>query len=368
VALAAVVEYYGASSEVAWLFLLAYWVLALVVASFFYARWNAKRLYGEIAVRGVEAALDSPVEELPDHLLRSGPLPAPIFEGDRMEVELGIRTRGGARGPARLAGTVAGVELRAATGIVPRTGWHEDRVVGPVLRGPIRATGWALEASDPLGLFRLRRRGPDSEIALVLPRFTSLATQPNVREQEANLAAPRAGAGTELFGVREYRPGDPLRRIHWRSSARHGELVVREFEPPGTQTLGIFCDAQTASREVADQVARLAASEAWDAIRAGGRVILWAPGIEPSRPDESRSLWALLEWLARYPEPGGDWGATEPPALMDVVGVLAGAEGPVKEAIEDVRARGGRARGWVVSDADVDIDVPVRHVGTGWPL
>src|SRR5205823_4067005 len=80
----------------------------------------------------------------------------------------------------------------------------------------------------------------------------------------ASLAAPRAGAGSELFGVREYRRGDSLRRIHWRSSARRGELVAREYEPPGLHLLGLFLDPRPASRQAADQVARLAASEAWD--------------------------------------------------------------------------------------------------------
>jgi uncharacterized protein (DUF58 family) len=360
------VEYYGASSEVAWLFLLAYWVGAFVVVSFFYARWNARRLYGEIRVTGTEPAPDSPIDDLPEQLLRSGPLPAPVFEGDRITVELGIHTRGAARGPARITGTVAGVELKGATGVVPRTGWSEDRMVGPAARGPVQASGWSLEASDPLALFRWRRRGADSEVALVLPRFASLSAVPNAREQEASLAAPRAGAGTELFGVREYRPGDPLRRIHWRSSARHGQLIVREFEPPGTQTLGIFCDAAPATREVADQIARLAASEAWDAVRAGGRVILWGPGLEPSRPDESSSIWALLEWLARYPAQVEGGGGSEPPRVSDAVGVMSGTG--VVEALEEVKARGGRVRGWVVGISDVDVDAPLRRVGTGWPL
>jgi uncharacterized protein (DUF58 family) len=87
----------------------------------------------------------------------------------------------------------------------------------------------------------------------------------HARELEASVTAPRSGSGNELFGVREYRPGDPLRRIHWRSSARHGELIVREYEPPGVQTVGILCDPDPPSREAADQVARLAASEAWAA-------------------------------------------------------------------------------------------------------
>ena len=189
----------------------------------------------------------------------------------------------------------------------------------------------------------------------------------------------------ELFGVREYRAGDPLRRIHWRSSARLGELVVREYEPPGVQTVGVFCDPNPQTREVADQIARLAASEAWDCIRGGGRVVLWAPGFEPSLPSEARSLWALLEWLARYPQPEID-PTGEPPAVSDAVGVSAGANMPLIEALETVKQRGGRIRAWVVGDADIEpgvgasdeghvvsggvlgLDCPVQSVGTAWPL
>ncbi|HEY5034881.1 MAG TPA: DUF58 domain-containing protein, partial [Candidatus Dormibacteraeota bacterium] len=216
-----------------------------------------------------------------------------------------------------------------------------------------------------------------------------LSSSPQARELEASVSAPRSGSGMELFGVREYRPGDPLRRIHWRSSARLGELVVREYEPPGVQTVGIFCDPHPPSREAADQVARLAASEAWDCIRGGGRVVLWAPGLEPSQPSEARSLWALLEWLARYPAPTGGANWTSPPALVppalragapeesgedtapsvnDAVGVTAGDSTALIEALETVRQRGGRIRAWVVGEAELEIEAPVQRVGTAWPL
>jgi uncharacterized protein (DUF58 family) len=303
---------------------------------------------------------------LAEHLLRSGPIPAPIFEGDRAEIELKLTTKGGARGPARLSGLIGAVDVHAATGLVPKAGWMERRTVGPVFRGPILAQGWVLEASDPLGFFRFRRKGADGEVGLVLPRFTSLTAQPQARELEASVAAPRAGSGSELFGLREYRAGDPLRRIHWRSTARLGELVVREYEPPGVQTVGIFCDPNPPTREVADQVARLAASEAWDCIRGGGRVVLWAPGVEPSLPSEARSLWALLEWLARYPSPLG--GEVDPPSVTDAVGVTAGTRGPLIEALETVKQRGGRIRAWVVGEAEVDLEAPIQRVGIGWPL
>jgi uncharacterized protein (DUF58 family) len=365
------------------------------VVAYLYALWNWSGLRAEVALGGARPGPDSPIEALPEQLLRSGPLPAPVFEGDQADIELRLTTTGAPRGPARLSGSIGEAEVRAATGLVPKSGWVERRTLGPLGRGVIVASNWVLESSDPLGFFRFRRKGANGEIGLVLPRFTSLSSMPQARELEASVSAPRSGSGTELFGVREYRPGDPLRRIHWRSSARLGELVVREYEPPGVQTIGIFCDPNPATREIADQVARLAASEAWDCIRDGGRVVLWAPGIEPSLPSEARSLWALLEWLARYPGSAIEETWTSPPApsghlpraprargpqkeagrtidlapsVTDAVGVAAGPDSGLIEALETVKRRGGRIRAWVVGDAELEIDAPIRRVGTVWPL
>jgi len=339
--------------------------MALVVSAFLYTLWN-RDLRGSLHIRSSEAGEGSPVEQLPDAILGSGPI-VPVFEGDRMQVEIRIETGRGSRGPARLSGSVGAVMLAAAAGLVPRQGWTTERTVGPLQRGPVGARNWVLESGDPLGLFH--RRGPsvDSELALVLPQFTSLADRLHVREVEASLAAPRAGSGTEMFGVREYRPGDPLRRIHWRSSARHGELIVREFEPPGVQTLGIFCDPSPATPEVADQIARLAASEAWDCLRSGGRVVMWAPGVEATSPSEARSLWALLEWLARYPDQSGDLG-TPPPPTSDAIAVTASRNADMDDALETIKQRGGLARAWVVGDAEIAADVPVQRTGLKWPL
>ena len=306
------------------------------------------------------------MEDLPERVLAAGPL-VPVFEGDRMRVELRIESARGSRGPARLTGSIGATELSVAAGLIPKEGWGEVHVIGPLRRGPVGARGWALETGDPIGLFRHRGPSIDSELTLVLPRFTALAERPHTRELEASLAAPRAGSGNEMFGVREYRPGDPLRRIHWRSSARHGALIVREFEPPGVQTLGIFCDPSPPTPESADQVARLAASEAWDCLRGGGRVVLWAPGAEPSRPDESRSLWALLEWLARYPYRPETIGSL-PPRVGDAIVVAASSNAEIDDALETVKRGGGSVRGWVVGDAELDVDVPFQRAGLDWPV
>ena len=342
--------------------------MAICLASFIYALWNRAGLRPYLRARGAKSALDSPAGDLPAHLLREALLPGPIFEGDDLEIELGLDTSGASRGPARLVGWIGSKPISAATGLVPRSGWRRSVDIEGLRRGPVGAHDWVLESSDLAGMFRGRRASPDLEVALVLPRFASLSHRPQARELEASVAAPRAGSGTELFGVREYRAGDSLRRIHWRSSARHGELVVREYEPPGVQTLGIFCDPNPSNAAVADQLARIAASEAWDCIRNGGLVMLWGPGLAPSQPGQARSIWAALEWLARFPASVVAGEDADAPRVSEAVAVTASAHPELLEALEMVRRRGGSVRGWVVGDGDVDIDGPVQHVGTSWPL
>jgi uncharacterized protein (DUF58 family) len=351
---------------VPWLFLLAAWVFAFAAAAAAYEIWNRSGLRLHLQVSASHASDGSPVADLPSHWLRSGPLPA-LFEGDHMELEMRIETTGASRGPAWIAGRLGTDEVKAATAVVPRAGWRKTAISGALPRGPLDATSWVIGSSDPLGLFGSRRAHADAEIALVLPRFTLLAGSRQVREQEASLTAPHAGSGTELFGVREYTPGDPLRRIHWPATARRGELVVREYEPPGALTLGIYCDPEPPNREVGDQIARIAASEAWGCIREGGRVLLWGPGLEPSAPHEARSLWSILEWLARYPAAGHGYGG-DAPRVAEAVVVTGSNRPDLSDAFETARRRGALVRAWVVGDATFVVDGPTRQVGTGWPL
>jgi uncharacterized protein (DUF58 family) len=336
-----------------------------MVASFFYSLWNRGLRERLLLVGPARAGPNSPVDLIPEPLLRSGPALGPRFEGDEMALRLEIVSPKGPRGPARLAGRIGEQEIAVATGFVPHKGFSEERTAGPLRRGRLIESAWTVTTGDLLGFFTNRPRRFRATLPLVLPVFTSFGSDPRVDELEATLAAPRAGAGTELFGVREYRPGDTLRRIHWRSSARRGELVVREYEPPGVRTLGILCDPNPPSIEAADQVARIAASEAWYCLRGGGRVVMWEPGCEPTPPSESRSLWAALEWLALYPNKGE---ATDLPAVSDVVVVTASAAPVLIEALEEAKVRGRSARAWAVGDVELVVDVPVQRAGLAWPL
>ena len=359
--------WYSATSEVPWLFLLAAWVFAFATAGAVYEAWNRSGLALQLRVTSSLPADTSPLVDLPSQILRTGPLPAPVFEGDAMEVEVGITTSGAPRGPAWLRGRLGAEKFEAGTALVPRAGWSKPVIVRELQRGSVDAASWVIGSSDPLGCFTSRLDCVDVEVAIVLPRFTSFTGFKQVRELEASLAAPRAGSGTELFGVREYTPGDPPRRIHWRSSARRGKLVLREYEPPGALTLGIFCDPAPANRQIADQIARIAASETWDCLRDGGRVMLWGPGLAQSLPSDARSFWSALEWLARYPTVsfGGDG---DLPSVSEAVAIVGGASTSLDDAIDSCRRGGARTRAWVVGEGESLIDGPARRVGTDWPL
>src|SRR5205823_7840445 len=249
--------------------------------------------------------------------------------------------------------TVGGERIVAATGLVSADGWSRVRSMSAARRGAIGATGWSVGTSDPFGFFRGVEKTPDAEVVVVLPKFASVNGLRQSRELDASVAATRAGSGNELFGIREYRPGDSLRRIHWRSSAKRGELVVREYEPPGVQALTIVLDPMPASRDIADQMARIAASEAWDCIKEGGWVVISAPGLEPSQ--SPHDLWSQLEWLARYPDLPTDGAPRSGP--QELVVITSGGDEKLLE---------GATRAWIVGDAEIATDVPFERVGLQW--
>lgn len=103
----------------------------------------------------------------------------------------------------------------------------------------------ALASQAPFGLFLSRRSLPIETRALVypevirLPRLSLLDRQPAAQQTRQ-----RAGQGSEVIGVRPFRPGDSPRHIHWRSVARTQMLMSKEFadeaHPGVTIVLDLF--------------------------------------------------------------------------------------------------------------------------------
>lgn len=126
----------------------------------------------------------------------------------------------------------AGGSRQVTIGVRP-TRWGVHRI------GPAHVTAYArgrlVVRAEPLAAMPLR----------VLPRaerFAAASAHPFTRVVTGSHVARTAGEGVEFAGIREFRPGDPLRRINWRVSSRTGELHVTEHRPERNAEVVLFLD------------------------------------------------------------------------------------------------------------------------------
>ncbi|MFH2090752.1 MAG: DUF58 domain-containing protein [Pseudomonadota bacterium] len=101
-------------------------------------------------------------------------------------------------------------------------------------RGYIHFSGFAFARPDALGLFNRLCHIEKYQKLLVLPKRYQLRP-PNLfstrQYQPGGISlASSIGNSNEFMSLRQYRPGDPLKNIHWRSFAKTSELVIKEFE------------------------------------------------------------------------------------------------------------------------------------------
>ncbi len=92
---------------------------------------------------------------------------------------------------------------------------------------------WRLWVYDYMGLFRLRKRNIQGGMLTVVPTPIVMPEAPLPKRKLENAWRPKAGGGFgENHELRLYRPGDDLRHIHWKLSAKTGKLVFREPMEP----------------------------------------------------------------------------------------------------------------------------------------
>lgn len=131
-------------------------------------------------------------------------------------------------------------------------------------RGTVEFAPVTLETAAPFGLFRAHRTFEVRTPLMIYPRWYAAPDERSRAVLHPDVAAnPRRGTGGAFLGTREYRPGDAVRTVHWRSSLRRNHLVVKEFEDTAHPALTVVVDASrdlgTAPRSSLDDAARLAA-------------------------------------------------------------------------------------------------------------
>ncbi|MFD0787871.1 DUF58 domain-containing protein, partial [Micromonospora azadirachtae] len=135
--------------------------------------------------------------------------------------------------------------------VLERLGAHQASSVAYTVRADVRGRyevgPLVVRLTDPFGLCELSRAFPSVDHLTVIPQVTPL---PSVRlpGEYAGSGDSRARSvavhGEDDAATREYRMGDDLRRVHWKSTARTGELMVRREEQPWESRATVVLDTR----------------------------------------------------------------------------------------------------------------------------
>jgi uncharacterized protein (DUF58 family) len=244
-------------------------------------------------------------------------LPASARLGEPVPSELLVRNDGGrtVRGRVRDAWPPS-AGLRPSTTRLSVPSGERRRIEAelvPTRRGDRRPRSVVVRSLGPLGLAGRQRSIPVPARLRVLPHFRSRALLPEklsrLRQVEGMVAARGPGRGTEFDSLREYVPGDDVRTIDWRATARRQSLEVRVYRPERDRRVVLALDTgRTAAGRVGDEPrldhnldAALLLSAL--ALRAGDRIDLVAHDVAPRASVERAALSSLSDAMALL-EPG----------------------------------------------------------------
>ena len=237
----------------------------------------------------------------------------------------------------------------------------------PLRRGRVAFAAVTIARPDPLGLVNGLVTIPLPGSLVVLPKryaMPDVALPGARRYQRGGVAlASSVGDSEEFAALRDYRPGDPLRRVHWRSAARVGRPVVKEYQDEFFVRHALVLDtfAERAESDVFEEAVSVAASLACsiqtqdsllDLLFVGPETYCFTAGrglghtdrmlevLAGVRPCRDRPFHALHRAvLERYT------------SLSGCIAVLLAWDQPRQDFVRQLRALGVPTRALVVSDA-----------------
>ncbi|MCY3504971.1 MAG: DUF58 domain-containing protein [Chloroflexi bacterium] len=363
-------------------------VVVLIVGAI--SRLWARYIFRRVRVRsslGEARAFQGEQVELRFEIENRKPLPLPWFDlrvaiSEELEVE-------GEELPAASAPGLNWLTRRGALGWYERRRWRMQ--VGARERGQFQIGPSQLHSADILGIFPRHREAPEITSFIAYPRVFALDDLGFPADRPLGDSKGRNRIFEDplrIAGLRDYEPGDPLRRIDWKATARHGELQSRVYEPSAVQHLYVLLNIDTLEHSwegyLKDDLERTVSMAASLAVWATGRryaVGLLANGSLPNSdrpirlpPSRARTqLPRILETLA----------VVQPLTMGDLAGrlrreasrlplgstlILAAAFIPdeLAEAMRRLQDEGYRVAVVVTSDR-VDLDkltgLPVRVTG-----
>lgn len=251
--------------------------------------------------------------------------PTTVHEGDRASVNLAIVNE--RRAPAFAVSIDDGVSglgsAKFQVGMLPGNGiatatYHiACRSRGVYTVGPA-----TVAVSDPFGIASSSRISTISDRLIVYPAIEALSGFPAVRGRDPAMSASRPEfsrrGGEDFYTLRSYQEGDDLRRVHWASSAKLDELMIRQMETPWQSRALVFFDVRRKSYENSEAFERAVRGTASVAMHLGsgfagdlwlgsGLIDLAAPGtafeelavVQPAPAIDLRAVAARIRRQSR---------------------------------------------------------------------
>jgi uncharacterized protein (DUF58 family) len=286
-------------------------------------------------------------------------------------VDLSLTSRAGRTTPTLAVADAFDRGRRLARLLVPPL--HTDETARAAYRIPTERRGryflgpLRVSVSDPFGVARRSTTLLGTEEVLVYPRLHEVAPPPEGGGDELDRDAPRVRGrpdpGGDFLTLREYQPGDDLRRVHWRSTARRDTLMVRQGELRRRAPAVVLLDVRPAAHDRRSfEVAVEACASIVAAIERAGRPVdvVTSAGVPIGNPGQ-RHLASVLDELAVI-EPGGPnrffaRRGRRTPSLVAITGSLARDD----FAALSVLVRGGGLLTVVATRADATLQLPPRR-------
>jgi len=321
-------------------FTLLFFVVLLAVAfgGFFKGRFSAERVLPRFGTVGAELRYSVLLKNLTGRtqsglaLLEDLADPRPSFE-EWLAVQRRIRSFRftGARGSNPLKR--AALKDRPVPTAAPGQEVEVAMQLLPLRRGVLRLSGVTVARADPLGIYRAVRKVPAPQSLIVLPKrypLPPIALPGTMKYQQGGVAlAANVGRSEEFVALRDYHQGDPLRHIHWRTWAKIGKPVVKEFEDEFFVRHALVLDTFTAQphSEAFEEAVAVAASFACsiqtqesllDLLFVGSESYCFTAGRGLAQADQ------MLEILAAVQPSGGKPFATLEHLVLSHVSVVSG--------------------------------------------
>ena len=261
-----------------------------------------------------------------------------LLEGDDVRVELVVEPTSAVPPPTLVAHETLGRlgERRFELARVGRRRFVGGYELRRVPRGRYAFESVLLSVEDPLGLARTEIVQSGAQALVVYPRLVDLDrlfSEGGAHAQEGRRLLLRRPTGFELHSVREYEQGESLRKVHWRSTAHRGQLMVKELEDAPRDEIAVLLDGDAAV------VAGEPPETTFDvAVRAAGSILL-------AHVRRKRRCVLVLNSAAREEQPvgseAGDWpralellAAAEPTGRTPAFALLEASGGAVARSLE----------------------------------